>query len=323
MRIGKNPTKLNDKFNVLKKHRVVMVFYIPYSKDVFFDELHYVLEKSLSSLIETINKDTTAITLINNASKPEIEEIVEKYKTNIDKYVQYNENKGKVYAVLNEVRAVNEKFVTITDADILFLNGWETEVFNIFSAHPKAGVVSPYPSPYTSFYYNSIVFGLNTLIGKIQYGKFVEDEDIELYMKGTNLPNLANRNTKFNWKEKQFIIKGEKDAVIGAYHVVSTYRTEQFRNDYSFPSIKFKNSYESGFIDCLAQRHGMYRLSTMKSYTYHIGNKLDDITLNYKKSGKKVSSAIFDKIGDVKMSTINKSINILLGRVMVKYKWNK
>ena len=137
---------------------------------------------------------------IINSTKRELLEL-------IDKYIVYNKNKGKVYVALNEARSVYEEFVTISDADILFFDGWERAVFNIFENHKKAGVVSPYPCPYTTFYLNKSVFSWNTIFKKIKYAKFVSDEDIDLYVKGTNLPKIIDRNSKFNWKEKQFILK--------------------------------------------------------------------------------------------------------------------
>lgn len=279
MREGFNPIKVKNEKNLLKNHRIIVVLYIPDSSEKYFEDLHIVLDKCLYSLINTINFETTSITLINNGSGFKAEKVIDKYIEYIDKYVVYNENKGKVYAVLNEVRGVYEKFVTITDADILFYSGWERAVFNCFQSIPNAGVVSPMPLPYLTFHFNRSIFGLNTLIGRIKYSKFVEDKDIDLYTSGTNLPNLIQRkNHKYNWKERQYHYKGY---VLGSYHVVSTYRIEQFRNIYDFPEKVFENSYESFFIDNLSENLGLYRLSTKETYAYHMGNKLDDVTYNY------------------------------------------
>lgn len=148
MRDGVNPIKFSDLKNTLKPHRIVVVFYIPNSEDDYFKELDLVLDKCLESIVNTINPNTTNITLINNNSSEKVNVIVEKYSKHIDKYVTYNENKGKVYAVLNEVRAVYEPYVTITDADVLFYSGWEQAVFDVFNNVPNAGVVSPMPLPY-------------------------------------------------------------------------------------------------------------------------------------------------------------------------------
>ncbi len=326
MREGNNPEKSKDEKNILKPHRIVVVFYIPDDDADFYSEMDLVLDKCLQTITQTINQETTNITLINNNSSNKVKTVIEKYSHLIDKYVLYNENKGKVYAVLNEVRAVFEPFVTITDADILFYNGWEKAVFETFKHFPLAGVVSPMPLPYLTFHFNHNVFGFNTLSGKIKYGKYVKDEDINLYLEGTNLPNLIERKTKYNWGEKQIVItNNEAIAVVGAYHVVSTYRTEQFRNLYAFPELKFKNSYEDYFIDCLAEANGLFKLSTCHTFAYHIGNKLDSVVLNHDYIPKnKVDPSIFDSIiMKNKQNKIVVFIRALLGRFFIKFLWNK
>jgi hypothetical protein len=326
MREGNNPEKNKEEKNILKPHRVMIVFYIPDSQEDFYREMDSVLDKCLQTLTQTINTETTNITLINNNSSKKVNAVIDKYLHLIDKHVVYNENKGKVYAVLNEVRGVFEPFVTITDADILFYNGWEKAVFETFRQFPLAGVVSPMPLPYLTFYFNHNIFGFNTLKGKIKYGKYVADEDIDLYIQGTNLPNLVERKTQYNWCEKQLVLQNKDcTAVIGAYHVVSTYRTEQFRNCYSFPDLKFKNSYEEYFIDSLAEANGLFRLSTLHTYAYHIGNKIDSIVRNHDYVPRdKIEKSFFDGIVmKNKQSRIIIFIRALMGRFFIKFLWNK
>ncbi len=325
MRTGNNPEKEKNNKNTLKPHRVLMVFYIPDSNEDYYKELDVVLDKSLESLINTINLETTAITLINNNSSKKVDAVVEKYKPYLDKYVLYTENKGKVYAILNEVRGVFEPYVTITDADILFYSGWENEVFDIFRKIPKVGVVSPMPMPYLTLHFNQSIF-FNTLWNRIKYGKFVSDEDIDLYVTGTNLPKIIERRAKFNWKEKQYLYtENECEVIVGAYHVVSTYRTEQFRNIYSFPEFKFLNSYESDYIDCLADKKGLYRVSTQNTFAYHIGNKIDDVVEKHQyDSSKVVKPELINGVQEYK-EQYNFSIFIkrIIGRIFIKFLWNR
>lgn len=308
------------------KHRVVVVFYIPDSDEEYFRELPDVLDKCLSSLVQTVNPQTTCITLIDNGSGLRGKAVAQKYRHAIDKYVEHLENKGKVYAVLSEVRGVYEEFVTISDADILFYDGWEQAVFDVFSDHPKAGVVSPHPCPFTTFYFNKSVFGMNSLYGNVSYGKHVSDDAIDLYLKGTNLPKLIERKgADFDWRQKQFILRMPQPAVIGAYHVVATYRTGQFRNVYTFPEVKFKNSYEENFIDRLADDAGLHRLSTVENYIYHMGNTLDDVVSGHRNEGADLlDTEIFHRIRPTVIEA--KPIRFckwLLGKIFIKFKWNR
>lgn len=325
MREGFNPEKIKNEVNKLKKHRIIIVFYIPSSEGYYVESIS-VLDKCLNSIINTVNFNYTSITLINNNSISDCDKVINKYTElgYIDKYVVYSENKGKVYAVLNEARSSYEPFITISDADILFYSGWEKSIFDIFAAYPRAGTVSPYPCPYLTFYFNRSVFLFETLFRRIKYGKIVADEDIDLYVKGTNLPNIIKRKSRYNWKEKQYYLNGSTKAIVGAYHVVSTYRSEIFRNVYTVPTIKFKNSYEAFFLDYLSEKSGMYRLSTVKTYAYHIGNKLESVVENY----------TFDNLdqADEKNYFIIKNAKILkptlvivlnfIGRVFIEFYWN-
>lgn len=295
MRLGVNPEKFKGELNLKKLHRVVLVFYIPNLEEDYYSQSLLVLDQCLNSLISTINHETTNITLINNNSTSESENVVVKYRDKIDKYVIYTENKGKVYAVIDEVRATFEPFVTISDADVLFFKGWEMAVFEVFKHHPKAGVVTPLPSPYGAFNHNSAVFFDAFLNRSLKYDKVVSDEDVELYLKGINNFDIINTPFKFNWKEKQFYLEGKVKAIIGATHFVATYKSALFKNESAFPKIKFANGYEEKFMDCLADERGLYRLSTLKSYAYHLGNQLDDV-VNRISEGEMLKQELVEKI---------------------------
>lgn len=307
MRQGINPEKYKGEKNIKKEHRVVVVFYIPNTEEEYYKESISVLDTCLNSLVNTINFETTNITLINNNSVFEVAKVVDKYikKKQIDKYVVYDENKGKVYAIIDEVRNVYEPFVTISDCDVLFFSGWEHAVFDVFKNYPRAGVVTPLPSHYSAFVYNASVFFDHFFLGKMRYNKIVADEDVDLYLEGVNNIALINRRAKYNWKEKQYFLDGNIKAIIGATHFVATYRSSIFNNESLFPEIKFANGYEAAFIDNLADKKGMYRLSTLITFAYHIGNKIDDFTSNHVfNSDCLVDPIIFRELGREKKARI-------------------
>jgi hypothetical protein len=283
MRIGVNPEKYKGLKNIRYWHRIVIPVYIPNVEEEYYSNMLEVFEFCLQSLIDSINQDTTVITIINNNSAGEVAEVVEKYikKKQIDKYVLYDQNKGKVYAVIDEVRGVYEPFVTITDCDVLFFSGWEQAVFDVFKNYKKAGAVTPLPLQYSAFHANSSVFFDHYFFGKMKYGKVVNDKDVDLYIQGLNNTALINKGGKYNWKEKQYYLDGKIKAIVGAAHFVATYRSSIFKNETAFPEIKFINGYETAFIDNLADKKGLYRLSTLKTFAYHIGNKMDSFTENY------------------------------------------
>ena len=53
MRIGVNPEKFKEESNVLKKHRIIIVFYIPNLTDDYYKQALDILDYQLDSL--TVN----------------------------------------------------------------------------------------------------------------------------------------------------------------------------------------------------------------------------------------------------------------------------
>lgn len=281
MRTGVNPEKYKDHKNLLKYHRVIIPVYIPNFTEEYYKDIMQVFEDCLRSLFSSINPIFTAVTIINNNSHPNVGQIIYKFiqEGKIDKYIEHIENKGKVYAAINEARASFEPFITIADADVLFFPGWENEVFKIFQAHKKTGVVSPVPSQSLALYKNASLFFDKYFTGNIKYGKIVSDEDCQLFLKGLGNPDLLTRNNaQFSWKEKQYYLEDPVPAVIGANHYVATYRREVLVYNSNFPLEKFKKGYEEKYLDEPADKLGLYRLSSPKTFAYHVGNKPDEVT---------------------------------------------
>lgn len=323
MRDGVNPEKFKGEKNTAYLHRVIIPVYIPNIEESYYTESLSVLDYCLNSVIQTINPQTTAITLINNNSTILINKVLEKHLPYIDKKVTYNDNKGKVYAVLSEARASYEPFITIADADILFLSGWEHAVFEIFNNFSKAGVVAPLPTPNLAFSNNFSVFFNHYLTNKIFYNKVVSDDDCELYLKGLGNSAILNRNNrKYSWKEKQYFLKNNQvTAVLGSGHFIATYRKEIFNYNKSFPELKFFNGYEDAFIDIVADKLGWYRLSTVKTFAYHIGNKMDDFVRNITfDKNQLIKKEVIQKLKSPAKSKIPYKIKSIFFRVLRKIK---
>lgn len=279
MRSGVNPQKLKSEKNRLKYHRVIVPVHIPNLEEDYYREALTVLKSCLHSLLQTINSETTDVTIINNSSCIETTNFLRQLlkEGSVNKLVEYKENMGKVYAVLNEARASYESFLTVADADVLFLKGWEKAVFDLFKEYKKAGVISPVPSQSLALYKNCSLFFDLYFSGQIKYDKIVKDEDCDLFLKGLGNPLLLTRkNAPFSWKEKQYFLKRSIKAVVGANHYVATYRREALVNNCQFPHKKFTKGYEEKYLDEPVDRLGWYRLSTPQTFAYHLGNRLEE-----------------------------------------------
>ncbi|MEP0712808.1 MAG: hypothetical protein ABJC55_12870, partial [Algoriphagus sp.] len=76
-------------------------------------------------------------------------------------------------------------------------------------------------------------------------------------------------------KKNLTLTMGNKSGVLGAGHFVVSYRKEIF-DDFPVKYTAFKMGGDTeGKLDELASKKGCWRLATTKSYTRHMGNKVE------------------------------------------------
>ncbi len=273
MRIGINPEKIKKTKISYKKHRVIIPVYIPNSNEKYFDNLFSVFKISINSLIQTIQHNDTNITIINNDCKKEVTDFIDDLinENKIDKHVKLSLNYGKVYTILSEVKASYERLITIADADVFYYSGWLENTIEVFNNFDRAGVVTPLPMPQLAFYANSSLF-FNKIF-KIKKGKIIQDKDLQLFEKSINSKILIKKN---NWYKNQlFLEKNEKQVCVGAGHFIATYRKDVLdKIKVERPVYVFEDGAESFHLDHPIDKLGYYRLSTVKSFVYHLGNTI-------------------------------------------------
>ncbi len=163
MRIGLNPHKDQPITDAAFLHQVVMPVYIPHFEG-YFEKSFEVLQLSLQSLFQTVH-DKTCITIVNNGSC----EAVVLYLNQLQKEGKIHEvvhttNIGKVNAILKGLVGHDAELVTITDADVLFLEGWQQETYAVYTNFPKTGVVSIVPQIESYQYLSENVFILQNCL---------------------------------------------------------------------------------------------------------------------------------------------------------------
>ncbi len=270
MRKGLNPNKdiINDNFDF--DHQVIIPVFIPSHGDYFLDTLK-ILEISLKSIIGTVHS-RTFISVVSNGSSKKTESFLNAlYENGSIHELIFTENIGKLNSIYKALGGHNIPLVTIADADVLFVSGWQEETFKLFSNFPKTGTVGLIPQflSYQSHCHNLLFDFLFSK--KLKFGK-VEDP------KG-----LKHFYNSLGWKDDyprsrlKYILYLEENrikAIVGSGHVVATYRRELFN------TVKFFNPYKMGgnselTLDELAGKFGLYRFTTVKNYAYHLGNKID------------------------------------------------
>ncbi len=273
MRIGNNPQRhkkvdLGDYF-----HQVILPVYIP-NLEGYYKESFDVFKLSVQSLIKTSHANTY-ISIISNGSC----ELVNDYIKNLYNQKEINEFAitgaiGKVNAILKGLAGMNLPLVTITDADVLFLNDWQKATYDVFENFPKAGVVCPVPNPSLSYSKTSNVFRSELFSKQLQYSKIKNIDAVLKFAVSIDEVDFFKREFL---KNHLTISNNSIRAVLGAGHFVATYKSQIF--NYNFrKSTEFLlgGQSENELLDEKAIEVDLWRLSTEDNYAYHLGNSIPD-----------------------------------------------
>lgn len=300
MRIGYNPNKdSKTKEENYYYHKIIIPLYIP-NFEGYFSSAFEIFKLSYSSIRKTIHK-RTYISIVSNGSCKDVNDYL---KTLLDlgeiqELIIHIANIGKLNSILKAISGNNETFLTITDADVLFLNGWQDAVENIFVKMPKAGVVCTTPGTksygkdlgmmfFDYFFSKKLKFrrvrdkeALNNFIKSIGAEKLYKDIHLEYYLTFKN---------------------NDCEAVAGAAHFTATYRGDVFdKMEIKFSDYKLGGNSEFLILDEPPLKKGYYRYSTIDNYTFHLGNITEDWMIELE---SKISNNNSDSIAPPKLPKI-------------------
>ncbi len=273
MRVGFNPNK--DK--VLQKsdyfHQVIVPVYIPHQEDYFKDSLK-ILKICLESLFKT-SHSSTYFSIVNNGSCVEVSAYLRKLKQqNIIQELIETSAIGKLNAIFKGLSGHNFSLVTITDSDVLFLNGWQTGTYQVFEHFPKTGAVSPVPSSKMYRYHTENIIGANFFSKKLRFTKVIDPDGMKAFATSVGNFNFYNEAHLSQYLTiESSIVK----AVVGAGHFVCTYRNEVFFDrDINFSKYSLGGDSEGEFLDKSVVNKNLWRLSTEDNFAFHMGNVFED-----------------------------------------------
>ncbi|MDD7885184.1 glycosyltransferase [Flavivirga sp. 57AJ16] len=274
MRVGENVSrdKLIEKRS--GNHRVIMPLYIPHETDYYKDSFS-IFKMCLLSVNKTASSDVAISVVSNGSSKSVNKRLLEFYEQGvINELIIEKDEIGKINCILKVLRTSDERFLTITDSDVLFLNDWENEVMKIFEAFPKASAVSPMPVFRTQNHYTSNIIFDYFFSKNIKFSEVKNAEALTRFAKSIGWEWLDKK-----WKDVIMTIDAplnDLKAVVGCNHCTVTYKREIFE------SIPNKNSkYKLGgdseglYLDQPSMYYDGYRLATYNNYAYHLGNKIE------------------------------------------------
>lgn len=254
-------------------HRVIIPLYIPNEKE-YYQEAYKIFEYCLFSIHKTSSTKLKISVISNNCSNVINERLLNLQKENyIDELIIEKEAIGKINSILKALRTAEERLITITDADVLFCNGWEEAVVSVFEAFPKAGVVCPVPVFRKHFHLTSNIW-LRYLFSKKLYFRSVKNpEAMTRFANSIGWPWLDDK-----WKDVigTLASKNKTLAVLGCSHFVATYKREVFK-ELPKMSSRFKLGGDSEYLytDQPVLKRGGYRLATYDNYAYHLGNQIE------------------------------------------------
>jgi hypothetical protein len=271
MRVGFNPNKDQEITTSDYFHQVVVPVYIPNLEGYFKDGLT-ILKYCLESLLQT-SHSKTYFTIVNNGSCIEVIEYLVSLKRN--KQIQeliHTTNIGKLNSVLKGLVGHSFPLVTITDADVMFLQGWQQASYTVFDAFPKAAVVGLTPQ------FKTFESNCGNVIWDYLFSKSMRFQEVK------NPQALIRFYESIGWdynynkdylQQALCITQKNCTAIVGTGHFVATYQRQLFEEVISYIPAKMGANSES-YLDKAALEKGLYRLTTMDNFAYHLGNVAED-----------------------------------------------
>lgn len=277
MRKGNNPQKemVSELQNL--SHRIIMPLYIP-NLEGYYKHSFTVFKISLQSLLKTTNSQT-AITIVNNGSCKEVVNYLNEVfnKNRIDEVI-HTQKVGKLNSILKAIRASEEPYLTITDADVLFKENWLQETLKIFKTFKKVGTVGIVPQfkLYESLSHN-VIFD-NLFNKKMKFTAVKEPDALKKFYKSINWKDDYNKDyLKYNLTlEKQNV-----RTLVGCGHFVGTYKRVLFDNDLPFTNYLLGGTSETLYLDLPPSKKNMWKLTTEHNYAFHMGNTLEGWMKDY------------------------------------------
>ena len=271
MRIHYNPNKDLPIVPEAYWHQVIIPIYIP-NQEGYYSESFEILKICLTSLFQT-SHDKTFITCINNGSgefvKDYLNELLSEGKIH---EAIHTTNIGKINSILKGINGHDFQIVTVTDSDVLFLSGWQKETYSMFLAFPKLAALSTTPNSKLYKFHTWNIIKEFIFSNSLRFTQVEKGAGFKEFAESIGNPDLFS---EAHLKNNLTLRQGDKTGVLGAGHFVVSYRKEIF-DDFPLKYTNFKMGGDTeGKLDELASKKGCWRLATTKSFTRHMGNKVE------------------------------------------------
>jgi hypothetical protein len=271
MRVGNNPHKDQPQEQSAYLHQVIIPVYIP-NQEGYFKGSFKILQCCLESVFATIH-DKTFITIVNNGSCLKVVEYLNRlYNEEKIQELIHTENIGKLNSVLKGLAGNSIELVTITDADVLFLDNWQFETTKVFRALPKAGVVGIVPQ------FNMFKSKSGNIIFDNLFNEKLKFIPIKSVGGLTRFYDSIGWDRSYNKDYLEYGLGLEHNDVpvfVGSGHFVATYKKQMFQEMKSYLNYKLGGDSEE-YLDTLPLKYDYWRVTTYDNYAFHMGNVYED-----------------------------------------------
>ena len=270
MRVGYNPHKDLSQDQSPFVHQVVVPVYIPNHEGYFKDSFR-ILKLCLDSLFATAH-ERTYFTVVSNGSAPDVVAYLEALLQlgKIQELLQI-ENIGKLNAIVKGLVGHHTPLLTITDADILFMPGWQQQTNKIFNALPKVGVVGLIPQFKMFERHCGNLIWSHIFKKSLRFTAVREPEALVRFYDSIGW----KRNYNPDYLAYNLSLNAEGVAVLaGSGHAVATYKRDIFAEVVSYFGYKLGGDSEL-YLDTLPLEKDYWRVTTQDNYAFHMGNVLE------------------------------------------------
>lgn len=312
MRTGINPNKLYKEGKGFREVTAGILVNIP-NTNGYYDNSMPVLEECIKS-----SKNNTDIVfdllVVDNGSVEEVRELLMDYhKAGVIDYLIFNkENLGRPNGVRQILNSSPGNYVSYSDCDIYFKQGWLESELDLLKNIPNTGFVSGMPNSnftdyFTEYTVNFVERGRDF---KVEKGKLIPREYLISFAESLGYENITEPMEIWDKKNDIRINYKEMTAYVGASHMQFITKKELIHK-LPFNNFKSLTGCNDEIIDKYVNEFGYLRLSTEHPVIHHMGNK------PYERSTTTDSSSLKGNTG--KGNFLNGFKRRLIGKI---YDWS-
>jgi hypothetical protein len=268
-RLGTNPAKKYTEISKVHKLDVIIPVYIPNHEGYFRDSFE-IFKLCLNSLHLSKSSPISITVVLNGCAKNVLEfSTIAAQQGRIDNLFVLKENIGKVNAILKAVAGSESELFLVTDADVLFLNGFDSVIFKFFSDR-RAGFLGLQPVYNKSTYFTSLTRLMLTVnLRRIAPNEADMNEHARFHQSiGSEKVDLVNKIGVVNI--------GGVDCVLGTGHFCFATHRSTFENIPKLHTEYFiSKGSERKYLDQPSFYTGLMRLSVRTSVALHMGNTME------------------------------------------------